>query len=223
MTSESRVRSTVALRRHFLAAAALPLVGFHFRVAAQDAPVEGKHYARISRPQPTRDPRRVEVVEFFAYGCSQCYAFEPALDAWQKKLPRDVLFRRVPVAFRDGPMVMHQRLYLAIEGLGLVETLHRQVFDAIHAQRQPLETSDQIGSLAARNGVDPARLLEMMNSFAIAGKARQAAQMADGYGVEGTPSLAVDGRWLTSGPHAGSNPKSLAVADYLVARARKSR
>jgi thiol:disulfide interchange protein DsbA len=213
----------MTLRRHFLAAAALPVLSAHFTTAAQDLPVEGKHYIKVSPPQPTRDRKKVDVVEFFAYSCSHCYAFEAAVHAWQKKLPADVLFRRVPVAFREGPLVLQQKLYFALEALGLVEQLHGKVFDAIHAQRQRLDTIEEIGSWATRHGADRPRLLETINSFSIAGKARQASQMVDAYGVEGTPSLAVDGRWLTSGSHAGSNPKSLAVADHLITVARKSR
>lgn len=113
-------------RRHFLAAAALPAISAHAPVFAQEVFSEGKHYVEVSPTQPTRDPKRVEVLEFFAYSCSHCNAFEPALDAWQKKLPPDVLFRRIPVAFREGPMVVHQKLYFAIESLGLVDQLHHK-------------------------------------------------------------------------------------------------
>lgn len=209
-------------RRHFLAAAAFPFAWAHSAASAQEKFIEGKHYTKVPSPQPTRDANKVEVIEFFAYSCSHCYAFEPALDAWQKRLPATVLFRRIPVAFREGPMVLHQKLYFAIEALGLVEKLHPKVFDAIHVQRRRLDTLEDIASFAAGNAVDKSRLLETMNSFAVATKAKQASRLADGYGIEGTPSLGVDGRWLTSGSLAGSNEKALAVAEYL-ATAKKSR
>lgn len=165
----------------------------------------------------------MEVLEFFAYGCSHCNAFEPVLDAWQKKLPPDVLFRRIPVAFREGTMVLHQKLYFALETLNLVDRVHHKVFDAIHGQKQRLETEDEIGAFAAKNGVDRARLLETMNSFAVAGRTKQASQLITGYEIEATPSMGVNGRWLTSGSQAGSNAKSLVVVDYLVGVARKAR
>lgn len=214
---------TMPNRRHFLAAAALPVVSAHLWASAQEAFVEGKHYAKLATVQPTRDPKRVEVLEFFAYGCSHCNAFEPVLDAWQKKLPADVLFRRIPVAFREGPMVLHQKLYFAFETLGLVDRMHHKVFEAIHAQKQRLDTEEEIGAFAAKNGVDRSRLLETMNSFAAAARVKQASQLVDGYGIEGTPSMGVNGRWLTSGSHVGSNAESLAVVEYLIGVARKAR
>jgi thiol:disulfide interchange protein DsbA len=210
-------------RRHFLAAAALPVISAQLPASAQEAFVEGKHYTRLGNVQPTRDPKRVEVLEFFAYGCSHCYAFEPALDAWQKKLPPDVLFRRIPVAFREGTMVLHQKLYFALETLNLVDRVHHKVFEAIHAQKQRLDTEDEIGAFAAKSGVDRSRLLEAMNSFSVAGRAKQASQLVSGYGIEGTPSMGVNGRWLTSGSQAGSNAKSLVVVDYLIGLAKQAR
>lgn len=210
-------------RRHFFAAVALPVISAHVPAFAQEVFSEGKHYSKVSPAQPTRDPKRVEVLEFFAYSCSHCNAFEPALDAWQNKLPPDVLFRRIPVAFREGPMAVHQKLYFAIESLGLVDRLHHKVFAAMHGQRLRLVSDEEIGAFAATNGVDGSRLLGTMNSFAVASKVRQASQLADGYRIEGTPSIGVDGRWLTSGSHAGSNAKSLLVAEHLIGVAKKAR
>lgn len=210
-------------RRLFLAAAALPALSAYLPASAQEAFVEDKHYTKLPNVQPTRDPRQVEVLEFFAYGCSHCNTFEPTLDAWQRKLPADVLFRRIPVAFREGTMVLHQKLYFALETLNLVDRLHHKVFDAIHAQKQRLDTEGEIGAFASKNGVDRFRLLETMNSFSVAGRAKQASQLTTGYNVEGTPSMGINGRWLTSGTHAGSNAKSLVVVDYLIGVARKAR
>lgn len=208
-------------RRRFAALALTPLAGIPLSGMAQEKPLEGKHYVALSTRQPTRDAKKVEVLEFFAYSCSHCHAFEPALDAWQKKLPPDVLFRRIPVAFRED-LVIHQKLYFAIEALGLVERLHGKVFLAIHSDRQRLATVEEIGAFVAKNGVEPARFVETMNTFSVAGKTKQATQLTAGYNIEGTPSLGVDGRWLTSGSLAGSNARSLAVADYLVALAKKA-
>lgn len=188
--------------------------------AAQDRPVEGRSYLVLQSRQTTRDARQVEVLEFFAYSCGHCNVFEPMIDAWQKKLPRDVLFRRIPVAFRDD-LVIHQKLYFAIEAMGLVEQLHPKVFAAIHAERKKLDTPDLIGAFVAANGVDRAQFLQVFNSFGIAAKAKQASALASGYAIEGTPSIGVNGRWLTSGSLAGSNPQSLAVAEYLIGLARK--
>jgi thiol:disulfide interchange protein DsbA len=207
-------------RRNFSAVGLLCLATSPFGAAAQDRPVEGRHYVTLSPRQPTRDPRQVEVLEFFAYSCSHCHALEPVLDAWQRRLPKDVLFRRIPVAFNEK-VVLHQKLYFAIEALGLVGQLHRRVFDAIHVAHDHLGTPGEIAAFIARNGVDPKRFDDTMNSFGVASKVRQASALAVGYGIEGTPALGVDGRWLTAGSMAGSNAASLAVAEYLVGLAKK--
>lgn len=207
-------------RRQFCKATPLALAMSPLVVGAQERPVEGKHYVVLSSRQPTRDPKQVEVLEFFAYSCSHCHAFEAAIDAWQKRLPGDVLFRRIPVAFRDVPFVLHQKLYFTIETLGLVERLHQKVFQAIHVERQRLDKPEDIGELVAKNGVDRAQFMNTLNSFGIAGKAKQASALTSGYGIEGTPSIGVDGRWVTHGSLVGSNERSLVVADYLVRLAK---
>lgn len=181
----------------------------------------GKHYVTVSPRQPTRDPKQVEVVEFFAYSCEHCFIFEPALDAWQKRLPRDVLFRRIPIAFREGPLVGHQKLYFALEQLNLVDPLHAKVFNAIHISKQRLATPEAIADFATQNNVPQAKLMEAFNSFTVATKAKQAQALWNGYKVEGTPSMGVDGRFLTSGSLAGSNERSLAVAEFLVGEAKR--
>jgi thiol:disulfide interchange protein DsbA len=211
------------IKRRTFCSFALPLTfTAHTAVRAQEQFVQGKHYLEVSPRQPTKDPKQVEVLEFFAYSCSHCNSFEPALEAWLKKLPRDVQFRRVPVAFRED-FVIHQQLYIALEMLGLVEKLHGKVFHAIHAEKQRLATLGDIADFGAKNGVDGKRLVETMNSFSVAGKVKQATTLAGGYKIEGTPSLGVDGRWLTSGSLAGSNPRSLLVADHLIALSKKAR
>jgi thiol:disulfide interchange protein DsbA len=209
-------------RRQFSKVAVATLSTAPIFATAQERPVEGKHFITVSPRQLTRDPKQVEVLEFFAYSCSHCNEFEPAIDAWQKKLPADVLFRRIPVAFREVPFVMHQKLFFAIEALGLVEQLHRKAFAAIHVERQRLEKPDEIGDFAAKHGVDRTRFLDTLNSFVVATKAKQAAALSAGYKIQGTPSIGVDGRWLTSGSMAGSNERSLAVAEYLIGVAKKS-
>ena len=190
-------------------------------VQAQGAPMEGKHFVRVAPRQPTLDPKRIEVVEFFWYGCPHCHSFEPALDAWQKKLPADVLFRRMPVAFRPTPFVLHQQLYFAIETLGLVDQLHRKVFYAMHVERNPLDKPETIGDFVAKNGVERDKFMDVMNSFAVQTKARQAAALSAGYKIDGTPALGIDGRYFTSGSLVGSNDGALSVADYLIGQARK--
>ena len=188
---------------------------------AQGEFVEGTHYVKLSQPGPVPADGRIEVVEFFWYGCNHCYAFEPALDAWQKKLPTDVAFRRVPVVFREEPFVAHQRLFYALEAMGLVDTMHRKVFSAIFLDRLRLDKLPDIVAFVTRNGVDGAKFSEAFNSFSVQTKVRQAKQLAENYRIDGVPTLGIQARFYTSGSLAGTAERALLVADYLIGRTRK--
>lgn len=196
-------------------------LGTALPAAAQGGPVEGQHYVRLGQRQPTQDPKKIEVVEFFWYGCPHCAQLEPMLETWIKKLPPDVLFRRAPVAFREQPYVLHQKLYYAIEQLGLIDTLHKKVFYAIHVERNMLDKPETILDFVAKNGVDKAKFADTMNSFSVQTKARQAAALSAGYRIDGTPALGVNGQFWTSGAIAGGHDRSLQVADFLIAESRQ--
>ena len=189
---------------------------------AQAAFKEGGDYLKLSRPAPVDSPAdKVEVIEFFWYSCPHCNAFEPAFDAWAKKQPAHVVVKRAPVAFRDD-FVPQQRLYYALEAMGKVEDMHRKVFHAIHTEKQRLGTQDQIADWIAKQGVDRAKFLEVYNAFGVAAKARRASQLQDAYQVDGVPSLGIAGKYFTSGSLAQTLPRSLQVADHLIAQARKA-
>jgi thiol:disulfide interchange protein DsbA len=143
------------------------------------------------------------------------------LEAWTKKLPADVSFRRVPVAFRDEPFGTHQRIYYALETMNQVEAMHRKVFYAIHNDRQKLDKPAEIAAFMTKNGVDGAKFVEVMNSFGVQTKARQAKQLAEAYKIDGVPALGIQGRFYTSGSLAGSPEQSLRVTDFLIERSRK--
>jgi thiol:disulfide interchange protein DsbA len=187
---------------------------------AQGAPVEGTHFVRLTPPVATSSPGRIEVIEFFWYGCPHCNAFEPALDAWSKALPADVVFRRVPAAF-TASWVPHQRIFYALESLDLLPTMHRKVFYAIHGQRLRLDKPADIIAFMVSNGIDAAKFGQAYDSFTVQTKVRQATQLSTAYKIDGVPALGVQGRFYTSGPLAGSNERSLLVADYLIERSRK--
>jgi thiol:disulfide interchange protein DsbA len=214
-------------RRNFSARLALSglglaLFGAQARAQGSGPPVEGTHYVRLAQPIPMASGGKIEVIEFFWYGCPHCNQFEPMLEAWVKKLPTDVAFRRVPVAFREEPFVEHQKIYYALEGLGKLDDLHRKVFFAIHNERQRLDKPADIAAWMSKNGVDGAKYTEMANSFAVQTKLRQAKQLADGYKIDGVPALGVHGRYFTSGSLAGGNDRMLSVTDYLIERIRKT-
>ncbi len=195
------------------------LAGLPLAALAQGGLQEGRDYKRVETPVPVPDGK-LEVVEFFGYWCPHCNAFEPALDAWVKKLPAAVSFRRIPVAFSPGQEPL-QKLYYAIEALGQVETMHRKVFAALHVDRKRLNTDAEILDWAKTAGADVAKLGDAMKSFGVATKIRQSKQLAEGYRIEGVPTLGIQGRYMTSPSIAGTAEKALAVADALIAQSKK--
>jgi thiol:disulfide interchange protein DsbA len=165
---------------------------------------------------------KIEIVEFFWYSCPHCHAFEPTLDAWTKKLPKDVVFRRAPVAFRDD-FVPQQRLYFALDAMGLVDKLHAKVFAAIHVEKQNLASSDAIVDWVAKQGVEKAKFLEQYNSFTVATKATRSKQLQNAYKVEGVPAMGVAGRYYSDGSMAGNMERVLQIVDTLTASIRSGR
>lgn len=191
---------------------------------AQGTPVEGKQYVRLPQAAPVSAPAgKVEVVEFFWYGCGHCNDFEPTLAAWVAKLPADVVFRRVPVAFRENPFGNHQRLFYALEAMGLVSSLHAKVFRAIHAEGQTLDKPETIAAFMTRQGVDAAKFMAMFNSFAVQTKCKQARSLADAYKIDGVPTLGIAGRYFTSVSLNGSHERTLATTNFLINLSRKGR
>ncbi len=181
----------------------------------------GTDYLTLSKPAPTETPAgKVEVVEFFWYGCGHCHNFEPQLEAWSKTMPKDVVLRRVPVSFRPD-FEPAQRLYFVLEALGKVDELNRKVFDAIHVNKQPLATAEQVTAWAEKQGIDKAKFTELYNSFSVSTKVRKATQLQDSYQVEGVPALGVAGRYYTSGALAKSMERALLVTDFLVLQAKR--
>jgi len=196
-------------------------------VRAQSAPVEGVHYVRLADPAATNAPGKIEVLEFFWYECPHCNAFEPALDAWTKRQADDVAFRRVPVWFREEPFSIQQRLFYTLEALGLVPTLHRQVFNAIHNDRTRMRTTEDLSAFALKNGIDPLKFIAAYNSFSVQSKSLQARQTAAAYKIDAVPAMGVQGRYYTNGTLAnastgpGSNDRMLVVVDALIAKVRQ--
>ena len=181
---------------------------------------EGSDYLMLDKPAPTEVPAgQVEVVEFFWYSCPHCNAFEPQLEAWTKKAPKDVTLRRVPVSFRPD-FEPQQRLFYVLEGMGKVEELHKKVFYAIHVDKQPLNTAELLTAWAEKQGLNKAKFVEMYNSFSVSTKVRKATQLQNLYKVDGVPALGIGGRYYTSGDLAQNMDRALQVADYLVGQSR---
>ena len=186
------------------------------------APVEGRDFRVLGRPVAA-DTEKIEVIEFFWYGCPHCNSFEPEIAAWSKTLADDVLLRKLPVRFNNA-MEPQQRLFFALEAMGLVETVHPRVFAAIHTQRTMLTTDQQIRTwIAAQRDIDSQRFVDTFNSFGVRSRATQAMRLAEAYGLEGVPVLYVDGRFMTAPSMVNSRQQSLEVVDYLVERTRQER
>ena len=211
-------------RRDFSLAVGVTLAGATALPAhAQQRFEAGKDYQPLDKPAPVDAPSgKIEVVEFFWYNCPHCNAFEPALEAWIKRQPKDVAVRRVPVAFSSAYQGQ-QRLFYALEAMGLVDRLHAKVFQAIHGERKRLESPEVIADWVAAQGVDRAKFMEQFNSFSVASKATRAGQVTDAYRVEGVPALGVAGRFYTDGTLTRSMERSLQVVDYLVGEIRRGR
>ncbi|WP_062306607.1 thiol:disulfide interchange protein DsbA/DsbL [Polynucleobacter sinensis] len=183
---------------------------------------EGFDYRILPMPQPVETKGKVEVIEFFWYGCPHCYDFEPELSAWVKRQPKDVVFRRVPVAFRDDFMP-HSQLFYALEALGKGDALNEKVMYAMHKENKRLMTENEIADWVASQGIDRNSFLATYRSFAVVSKARAARQMADAYRIDGVPTIVMQGRYVTSPSIAGTKSKAITVMDYLEQKIRKDK
>ena len=183
-------------------------------------PTEGTQFTRIEPAVPPQLAGKIDVLEFFSYGCPHCSAFEPTLDAWAKKLPADVNFQRVPVPFLMNAENF-QRTYYALQTLGQIDALQRKFFSAVHIERARLDKPADIAGWMAKNGVDAAKFVDVFNSFSVVNSVTKAKKLTAAHRIEGVPTLAVQGRYLTSPGQAGSAEGALAVVDYLIQRARK--
>jgi protein dithiol oxidoreductase (disulfide-forming) len=200
------------------AAASVPLSAL-----AQRSYQEGQDYVALDKRVPSDAAAgRVEVIEFFWYSCPHCNAFEPRLEQWIAKLPKDVTLRRVPVAFRDD-FVPQQRLFYALEAMNKVEELHKKVFYAIHVEKRALNNLAAISEWVASQGVDKAKFEQIYNSFAVQTKSTRATKLQNDYKVGGVPALGIAGRFYTDGSLAQSMERALQITDWLVSEVKKGR
>jgi len=216
------------LRRLLCSALVLGFAGA--AMAAPAAPQEGVQYQVLPQKQETPAGKQVEVVEFFAYYCPHCNAFEPLLQEWVKKQGDNIVFKRVHVG--AGPRIVpQQRLFYTLEALGLLGQYHEKAFAAIHQQRLRFQDDEEVIEWAAKSGIDRTRFVDAYRSFGVQGKLRRAGAMMDAYKVDHWPFVAIDGRFVTSPSMAnqgGSTARTeteqqqvaLQVMDALVAKAQ---
>lgn len=184
---------------------------------SQGAPAAKGKYIELTPAQAT-EPGKVEVLEFFSYGCGHCAAIEPLLEKWIKAQSPDVVVRGVPVAF-NASMKPLQRLYYALEALNRLD-VHPKVFIAIHQEKKRLFTKAEIKSWIASQGVDAVKFDAAYESFGVSSKANRADQLVTAYRIQGTPTVAVGGRFVTSPSEAGGYQQTLDVASDLIRQVR---
>ena len=183
-------------------------------------PRPGANYSELKPPLAVETADKVEVTEFFWYGCPHCYSLEPDLESWVKKLPADAEFKRVP-AVLSAAWEPHARFYYAFEALGILERMHRPFFDALHRDRLQIDRIEAVNQWLEKNGIDPKKFAETTRSFGVSSKVKRAAQLSAAYRLDGVPLLAVQGRYTISAEQGASQQGMLKVAEYLIDVARK--
>jgi len=175
---------------------------------------EGTHYKKLPQ-QSTDSGDKVEVLEFFWYGCPHCYSFEPYVQAWKKSKPANVVFKRVPAIFRPD-WEIQARTYYALSNMGVIEDVHMKIFEAVHKDKKRLNTKAALTDFVVKNGVDKEMFLKEYDSFSVDGMVRKAKKKQKAYRLEGVPSVAVNGKYLTSGSMSGSYDNLIKIMDYLI-------
>ncbi|HEV7814822.1 MAG TPA: thiol:disulfide interchange protein DsbA/DsbL [Janthinobacterium sp.] len=215
---------------HFLkkVVCAVALCGVALAAMASPAePKNGTDYLTLQTPQNTDAGKKIEVTEFFAYYCPHCYSFEPALEAWVKKQGANIVFKRSHVANGDS-VLPQERLFFTLEALGLTEQYHAKVFQAMHVEQLRLNRDELVFDWAARQGIDRQKFIDTYRSFGVAARVRRADAMMADYKIDSWPTIAIDGRYITSPSSAGQGAQNeeqlhdavLKVMDFLVAKAK---
>lgn len=207
-------------RRQFLiSAAALPLIP-----SAALALSPGQEYNIISPPLSTLDPKRVEIMELFWYGCPHCFQLEPDLVAWVKTLPKNVYFRRIPAIFSQTPhWIPLARAYYAAEILGLTDKLHHDFFNAIHLSGQNLNDRQVLLKLVQQLGANRKQFEKTLDSPEVNDRIAASQQISNASGARGVPALVVDGKYQTSVSQTGSHEKLLTTLNQLIVLAQQNK
>lgn len=175
----------------------------------------GQQYFVIEQAQPVAAGDKVEVVEVFSYACIHCATFEPVVQAWRKKLPANVAFSYVPAAW-NAQWEAFARAFYAAQALGLHDKTHEALFKAIHEERKPLNSYADLGAWYATHGADATKFTETMTSFAVQSQIDRGNKLVAGYGIDGTPTVIVAGKYRVTGASAGGYDKVFDVVGFLV-------
>lgn len=189
---------------------------------AQDVRARQNIEYRLITPQPVEADGKIEVIDFFWYGCPHCNNLQPALENWIGRKPADVALRRIPAILQDS-WTPHGRIYYTLELLGEVERLHQKVYFSYHVEGLQMSKPDVMERWAASNGIDRDRWRNAYGSQEVDARIERAKRLTEAYSVRGTPSLVVDGRYLTSSSMVSSYPEMVQVLEDLIRIARQKR
>ena len=195
---------------------------FSLPLAARAEPLEGVEYMRIKAAQPVETGAKIEVREFFWYGCPHCYLLEPHLDKWHKSMPKNAQFVRTPAVFNER-WAVHARAYYAFEVLGLTAKMHAPLFRAMHADKRPLFDVDSLAAFVAEQGGDRQAFLDAYGSFGVQTSVNRATQSGRAFAVDSVPMLFVDGKYMTNANIAGGYDKVPVVLEFLIKKAAAER
>ena len=190
------------------------LIGLYSTGHAEDT-----RYQIIDPFQPTQSGDKIEVVEFFWYGCPHCYALEPYLEHWEKSLPDDVAFRRIPGVLGSN-WIPHARAYYTAQKLGMVDKIHRPLFDAIHKERKRIDNQKSLADFFAAYGVDKDEFNRIYESDAVTDQLKQAFITAKNYGIRGVPAIIVNGKYLTTVTLTGGDKELIVTINDLIEKER---
>ncbi|MCW8933505.1 MAG: thiol:disulfide interchange protein DsbA/DsbL [Gammaproteobacteria bacterium] len=181
---------------------------------------EGKSYSKLPQTVATQTADKIEVLEFFWYGCPHCFSFEPTLKKWKQSKPANVTFIRVPAPLNPSWMV-HTKTFYTLEIMGEGEKYHEAIFAHMHVKKQKLNSKSAIADFLAEQGVNKETFLATFDSFAVEMRAKQAMQLGQKYNVSGVPMLAVNGKYTVSGSQAGSYAGMVKVTNHLIKQESK--
>lgn len=184
----------------------------------------GEHYMPVRAVQAPANPARIEVMEVFSYSCPHCFQFEPALSQWLKKKAADVEFVRAPHTLGQPPNALRNKAFHAANMLGVTDKFHTALFAAIHGQRRPMTTTEELRELFVQStGVKAADFDGAYSGFAADAGFRRGESMVQALGITSVPTLVVEGRYFVSPSTAGGFSGMLAVTDFLVEQSRRER
>ena len=210
-------------KRPFLSSLLALAAGLLISASASAQLAVGRDYVPIEPAQPTDNAAKIEIVEFFSYGCPHCSEFHPLISQWVKKLPADVSFKRVPVSFGRAQWANIGKLYYTAEAIGELGRLDNAAFHAIHEKGVKLYDDATITEWAAQQAVDKTKFTEAYKSFGVASKMQRADQMAAAYKIQGVPAIAVDGRYMVVGKDVKGYQDLLVLTDKLIAKVRSEK